>query len=222
MEKENKVKLFNKKWWGLYWKNVVINLAIFFAIFISFTLIDLLTKLYIFKWEGETPPYVEGISKPTATWCNFVIWKSVAHDGTTVGWIKSLTLLHIISFVIILAGIFFSFYLKDKAYRGVVVFLAIVAAGAFGNMYDRMAYGPVRDIIYLPWAPYGTFNFADVWLAGGAGACGLTVLITMLVLWLKNKKNKNSKAEAVELKEQGVAFDSSKTNDLPQDPNHSF
>lgn len=58
--------------------------------------------------------------------------------------------------------------------------LALVLAGALGNLYDRWFYGAVRDMLYLfpgtnlwPWI----FNLADVSLIVGVG---LILLMTLL------------------------------------------
>jgi signal peptidase II len=71
--------------------------------------------------------------------------------------------------------------------------LAAVLAGAVGNLYDRLRFGAVRDMIhlfpevYLPfgWTWPGTdqrglypwiFNFADMWLVGG-------VALLLILTW---------------------------------------
>ena len=59
--------------------------------------------------------------------------------------------------------------------------LALILGGAMGNLYDRMVYGCVRDMLWLfpdwglwPWI----FNLADAALLVGVG-------LVMLVTWLR-------------------------------------
>ena len=67
--------------------------------------------------------------------------------------------------------------------------LALIAAGAIGNLYDRLNFGYVRDFLRLnvtaSWASWGgeeghiwpyVFNIADVWLTVG--------VIGLAILWL--------------------------------------
>lgn len=44
---------------------------------------------------------------------------------------------------------------------------AFIAAGGVSNLYDRAVFGCVRDFALIQWFP--AFNFADVFLAIGAG-----------------------------------------------------
>ena len=68
---------------------------------------------------------------------------------------------------------------SDRRARLLHVALALVLAGALGNLYDRWFYGVVRDMLHLfpstelwPWV----FNLADVSLLCGVG---LILLITV-------------------------------------------
>lgn len=67
------------------------------------------------------------------------------------------------------------------------IILALIAAGALGNLYDRINYGHVRDFLQFNitagWASWGgpegliwpwVFNIADVWIS--IGVVGLAIL----------------------------------------------
>ena len=52
-----------------------------------------------------------------------------------------------------------------------VVALGMIAGGAFGNLFDRLYLGHVRDFVQF-WIgnwPYPTFNLADILICVGAG-----------------------------------------------------
>lgn len=60
---------------------------------------------------------------------------------------------------------------RDKAH---VLGLALVLAGALGNLIDRFRFGHVIDFIKVYWWP--TFNLADVWIVVGV------ILLSCLVI----------------------------------------
>ncbi|MEM9345484.1 MAG: signal peptidase II [Planctomycetota bacterium] len=69
--------------------------------------------------------------------------------------------------------------------------LALILGGALGNLYDRVLYSAVRDMLHMlpstglwPWI----FNIADVALV-----CG--VCLVLVVTWLSERKAQKSKAE---------------------------
>ncbi len=68
----------------------------------------------------------------------------------------------LVSFSII--GIIISFIYTIKTKKKVVALLmGSIGGGAFGNLYDRLFLGHVRDFIYLHYGPYHwpAFNIAD-------------------------------------------------------------
>jgi len=52
--------------------------------------------------------------------------------------------------------------------------LALVLAGALGNLMDRLMRGYVVDFFYLHHWP--VFNVADIWIALGVGLLGLSAM----------------------------------------------
>lgn len=57
------------------------------------------------------------------------------------------------------------FYLRHRQRPGLWIATGLMLGGAFGNLYDRVTLGYVRDFISLGWFP--TFNLADVALTLG-------------------------------------------------------
>ncbi|PZW01599.1 signal peptidase II [Metamycoplasma auris] len=195
MNEAKKVKYFSKEYWKLNWKFILIDLAIFISVFLFFLMIDLVTKERIFKWEDKTKLIVD--HKPVYE-SSFITFKSILHQGTTLGFQENnLGFLHFISFLIFFGALFAVTFIRDKKLIYITVFLAIVSAGAFGNMIDRFLFAGVRDIINLPWVNQGVFNFADVWLVlGGIGI--LVAIITEAILSnIRTRKARNMQIEKI-------------------------
>ena len=79
------------------------------------------------------------------------------------------TLLIFISFAAM--GVILWLFLSAKPQRRLTdLALAMMMAGAVGNVIDRLFLGHVRDFIqFLFWPQYPVFNLADVWLTVGVG-----------------------------------------------------
>ncbi len=82
--------------------------------------------------------------------------------------------------------IFYVFASSRPAQRWLHIWCGLVMAGALGNLYDRLFFGYVRDMIHLTrslqigdrtfgW-PY-VFNVADVYLVVGVAAVALAFLV---------------------------------------------
>ncbi|TPI01841.1 signal peptidase II [Mycoplasma struthionis] len=184
-------RMFGKEYWKAHWKSALINFSIYASIFIATVLIDLLTKnaWFIKGYRKEIPSDPYYVSSFVRIW-------SVFHAGTTINLGLNNAMLHVVSIVIILATLIASLFIEDKKYRFVIAALAFIAGGSFGNMYDRFAFGGVRDIINLPWSNRGTFNFADLWLVIGSILAVLLVAIFVLISVIKSKKEaKNRELE---------------------------
>ncbi|AXE60609.1 signal peptidase II [[Mycoplasma] phocae] len=190
---KNKKKMpvfFTKKYWVENWKTSLINLAIYFAVFIALSLVDLLTKEYIFNNRAKDLDITDHYAVYKS---NFIIFWSIFHRGTTISLGLPDWTLHFVSVLIFLTTLTVTLFFKDKSFRWTVVAFAMVSAGAFGNMYDRIAHGGVRDIIHLPWANGGTFNFADAWLVlGGIASLLSIIIVTFWVLPQKHNKESNT------------------------------
>lgn len=176
-------KIFTKEFWKEYkWQDILINLLIYFAVFSSLLLIDLLTKwgLYI----GD---------KPNEILANYKILgiRSLLHRGTTLEIGLTLPGLHTITFLIIISTILFSALAKKKYYRWWIAGLATIAAGSMGNMVDRFIFKGVRDVFFLPFADLGTFNFADVCIIFGSIGFVVSAVTFSLIEIYKEKRKKS-------------------------------
>ncbi|MGX9359159.1 signal peptidase II [Mycoplasma sp. 2575] len=191
MQENKKEKYFSKEYWKTNWKFILVNIAIFLGALFIFLLIDQLTKEYIFRWKDKS------ILSPDLDYeigNKFIIFKSVFHAGTTLGFFESnLPVLHTFSFAIILGSLWGVTFVREKHSICITIFLGLVSAGSMGNMIDRFIFGGVRDIMNFPWANQGVLNFADIWLVLGA----ISVVLSIITIhWIKHyKKNKLTKDE---------------------------
>ena len=153
-----------------------------FVILLTIFLIDRISKLYILKLvniESSVDIYV------TSYLNLFLIWnKGIAFGLLSV---NESIIYNIITFMIgfIVIIILFLMWKNNNIKR---YFLALVAGGALGNLYDRLVYAAVPDFIDLHF--YGfhwfVFNVADIFITVG-------VFCLILVELFYNNKITNEK-----------------------------
>ena len=132
---------------------------------------DLASKALVFEWLGRTAP----------TTGSRVIVPGVLHfhrstnPGVVFGvdWIPDLV---VIGFTILAMGVVIYFFVvSPRRAPWMHGALAMILAGALGNLVDRVTIGEVRDFIdFSPWraGPFNypwIFNVADVLLVAGVG-----------------------------------------------------
>lgn len=115
----------------------------------------------------------------------FVIWDKVfefhylENRGAAFGMLQNQKLFFIFMAFIVLLVI--SFVLVKipaaKKYCFMHIFLVFIAAGAVGNMIDRVSYGYVVDFIYFVLINFPIFNVADIYVTIG------TVMLVLLILF---------------------------------------
>ncbi len=112
---------------------------------------------------GESQPVIDG-----------VLWLTHVHNrGAAFGVLKGQQWLLVSVAALVLVAIGYVFVRVAPRSPGAVVALALVAAGAAGNLIDRAVFGGVTDFLDLGWFP--VFNVADI---------ALDVGVAMLVWWL--------------------------------------
>lgn len=149
--------------------NVSWKSAILLGIFIALLAADLLTKYYeeLGNWNFTViPGFIEvehGHRNPGAgfSWLADKEW----------GQAFLITLTFILSAVII--G--FILGLSDKNHFVLKICLCFVLAGAIGNLCDRLAFGEVRDFVWIL-IVNAYCNFADFWIVLG----GIALVIVLL------------------------------------------
>lgn len=69
----------------------------------------------------------------------------------------------------------------DRRYLPVRIILVCIAAGALGNLIDRITLGYVRDFIYFSLINFPVFNVADIYVT-----CAVVVLIVLILFYYKD------------------------------------
>ncbi len=108
-------------------------------------------------------------------------------------------ILTIISLLAVLVYFIYTIIKKKKPSKWVAVALSLIFAGALGNLIDRIAFGKVRDFIFVF---YNTdifpaiFNVADVALVSGViTLCFYLLFIDKDGLFKKKKKEESGSGE---------------------------
>lgn len=85
--------------------------------------------------------------------------------------------------VVTLVGIVLFLYRipADRHYLPIRVILVAIAAGAIGNLIDRMMLGYVRDFIYFSLIDFPVFNVADIYVT-----VSVAVLILLIMFYYKD------------------------------------
>ena len=153
-----------------------------FIILITIFIIDRISKIYILKLaeaESSVDIYVTSYLNLFLIWNKGIAFGLLSFNESVI--YNMITLM--ISFIIIV--IFFMMWKNDNIQR---YFLALVAGGALGNLYDRIVYTAVPDFIDLHF--YGfhwfVFNVADIFITVG-------IFCLILVEFTYNNKVTNGK-----------------------------
>ena len=163
-------------------KNKLKNFFLNFIILIIIFLIDRVSKFYVLKLaevESSVDIYV------TSYLNLFLIWnKGIAFGLLSMNESIVYNLITIIIGLII-AAILFMMWKNNNIQR---YFLALVAGGAIGNLYDRIVYTAVPDFIDLHFHGFHwfVFNIADIFITIG-------ILCLILVEVFYNNKFNNEK-----------------------------
>lgn len=135
--------------------------AILVAVFVVLLTVDLVLKSCeeVYNWEFKVIPgliFVESGSRNTGAAFSFL-------SDTQWGRIFFIVITFIMLIVMIAA-----FLLLPERFVGLKVALVMVAAGALGNLVDRLAFRSVRDFVWVNiFGSWACCNFADFWIVFG-------------------------------------------------------
>ena len=134
-----------------------------FMILITIFLIDRISKYYILKLaevEGSVDMYITSYLNLFLIWNKGVAFGLLSMNESIVYNLVTI----IISLIIII--ILFMMIKNDNIQR---YFLALLAGGALGNLYDRIVYAAVPDFIDLHYQGFHwfVFNVADIFITVG-------------------------------------------------------
>ena len=96
------------------------------------------------------------------------------------------TLLLLVLPLLVMVGVFVYLIRTKDLSKANIVGLSFIVGGGIGNLYDRIVYGSVTDMIFidLQFAHTGIFNLADVSVMVGTG-------LIVLDQFVFNRKSKN-------------------------------
>lgn len=158
------------------------------------TFLDMLTKglTEAFISLGSSVVVIEGV-------LNFTY---VRNSGAAFSILEGQTWFFILT-ASIAAIIMVAFLFKNKFNSKVLqIGVGLMLAGTLGNLYDRIAFGEVRDMIELAFIDFAIFNVADMALCIGVA---LVIIFIIFIYKDKSKKKKvqeDNQAEQKEEKEQ--------------------
>lgn len=157
-----------------------IKILVMVIIFGCLIALDLVTK-YVFDAKlsgGQTLQIIPG----------FIEFKIVYNYGAAWGILSGRQVfLIVLSFVFL--AMFLVYYIKEKNKTWLMnITFAFLFAGCVGNLFDRLVFGYVRDMIQFSfWPSFPVFNFADVALTVGV----VLFVIYLIIYFVKAKKAKN-------------------------------
>lgn len=118
----------------------------------------------------------------------------IENRGASFGMLQGMQLFFIIMTVVVLiAAVYIMIRYRDKHSRFIKVLIAVLFAGALGNLIDRIAFGFVRDFIDFRLFDFWkyVFNIADAALVVGAILLGVYILF-----FYKDKKKPLEQTDA--------------------------
>ncbi len=130
---------------------------------------DLWTKAYAFPADAE--PFIagrHGFDPPAAIIPGVLGFRTTVNFGAVFGLGQHKGIVFIAFSLLALGAIVWVFLSSKRNQSWTHLALGLILGGAIGNLYDRIAYGFVRDfmIFNVRWYPY-IFNVADVLLCIG-------------------------------------------------------
>jgi signal peptidase II len=175
------------------WQRAFSRKIVFWAVFAGALAADLASKAWaesvIFPTEPHVTPVIPG----------FLGWKWAVNEGAAFSILHGYPLLLVAIAAVVLTAIFTYAYKAEPKRWVFLIALSLVAAGAIGNLYDRLLLGHVRDFIFfdfdLPLAGthlgfgihvplrWPVFNVADMAILGG-------VAVLVVMSFIPDKKAK--------------------------------
>ncbi len=166
----------NKNRWIPLIIAIVLSLAVFG--------VDIGTKYYFDSFLG---------SEPVSFLPGFIRFIKVHNTGAGYGIFEGKTIFLII-LTALLIGIFIACYVlkfvksKTQISKTLSVAFGFIVGGSFGNLFDRIFLGYVRDFIDFDFMTFPVFNLADVALC-----IGIVILIVYFLFIMPKEKPKEEK-----------------------------
>lgn len=159
-------------------------LAIALPIFIGLVAFDIVTKYVtnIYLIEGEGVVLIPGLFNAVNVHNYGAAWGSMSG----MRWA-------LVAITIAFIAIFSYIYYKERN-SGALFHVAsgFIFAGCIGNLFDRLVFGYVRDMIQFAfWTDFPVFNIADICICVGV----VLIIIHYIIYWVKTSKKKKKEGE---------------------------
>ena len=116
----------------------------------------------------------------------------------------------VITFLFLIALAVYDIVLKPQKSKLYNTAVALVAGGAVGNLFDRLAFGgKVRDFIYFKFINFPIFNVADMALT-----FGIICLIVWFIFFELKKSKQEQNSQKVAENGQNLAKNEQETDDF--------
>ncbi|MEX2670564.1 MAG: signal peptidase II [Phycisphaeraceae bacterium] len=191
-------------------------IGLFLGVLVGLLALDLIVKYLAFAYLGpqpvDIPAVLEG-QQPLPDDTRIVIpyllgFKLTLNPGAVFGLWAGYRWMFIVATFVAVAIVSYFFYTSDRRERIVHIALAGILAGALGNLYDRIVYSVVRDMLWLfpnlelpfgwTWpggSPYlypWLFNLADAYLLIGI----FVVLIRSITTDIQRARQQKQEAKS--------------------------
>ena len=147
------------------------QLLLFFLITAAAAWFDQFTKKWALANLGDHKPVplIDGILE----------FLRIENHGAAFGILQGqMSFFYVISAVVGVVILYVLLRMPCEAkYFPLLVTISFIAAGAVGNLIDRVFLGYVRDMIELLFIRFYIFNFADICVTLGAACCAVMLLL---------------------------------------------
>ncbi len=129
---------------------------------------DLLSKQFIFAFlRGLEPDAANRLRYPILE--PWLVLQLAENTGGVFGILKGRSYVFVALTLAALGVVFWMLRKAEPGRRLLPIALGLVAAGAIGNLVDRLCFGYVRDFIYIEAINWPAFNVADSCICVAAG-----------------------------------------------------
>ena len=164
------------------------------------TLVGVLVMFILLLVDLVTKALAEGYNWQTGRFLGIIGLSYIQNTGIAYGWFGGdevmMTIVTVLT-VAMIAAIAVVYFMVFKRNTPVRFVLAIIEAGAVGNLVDRLVLGYVRDFIDIQRIGFGIANIADFYIVLGAVALvfillfiGEDALIPLKKEWREKAKEK--------------------------------
>ena len=182
-------------------QNIVLLVSL--VVFAALLTVDLTTKAWAASTNIRQSDYFLGIVRFYYTKNYGMAWSMFDDNETAMNIVTAFTVVLILG----LGVLYFTLFKKNTPAR---IVLAVIEAGAIGNLIDRLALGYVRDMVDVSPLGFGVCNFADFFITFGGVIflfiiifIGKDALFPLKKEWREEAKREEEAKKALKAAEKG-------------------